>query len=97
MLSAEWTFTVRDTVDSVAPVRQGFMAVIPPSADSLEMSLIHTLTRAATHLLKGSYSEPLNVLHVGFSQQQEAGDGLAALAQTALQQHRAHPLEPGVR
>ena len=65
VLSAKWTFQVRDTSDK-APIRHGFMSMLP-DFDNINSVLPGVIVAAGPALPKGSYSEALNVLHIGFS------------------------------
>ena len=52
-LTAVWTFTARETVDGVGPVRTGFMAMLP-SFDDMDKSLPSLMTAAKAALPAGS-------------------------------------------
>ena len=66
VLSATFSFTVRDTVAGTAPTRRGYMQMLP-SFDEISQVLPSALQLASKSLSKGTYSEPLNVLHIGFN------------------------------
>lgn len=68
-ITADWTFTILDVDSENTPVRKGFMTLRPTFAD-VEMDLQSILTNAATVFAttaKPTALEPLNVLHIGFT------------------------------
>jgi hypothetical protein len=79
LLSAHWSFSLRDTVDSKeSPVRYGYMNMLS-GFDQLETHLPGVLKRAASHLKKSSHlKEPLNVLHVGFTHTASDDENIAS-------------------
>lgn len=78
ILSATWSFTVRDSTEG--PLRKGYMSMIP-SIDSLGSAI----ARASSQLTKSGYNVPVNVLHVGFKSPVAATDDeYAKKAQAAL-------------
>lgn len=88
IMSATWSFTVRDASDKAAPVRHGYMTVLPES-DAMEKSLAKVIEESAAVLPKGTSSEPLNVVHIGFSKSAVVGNEFAAKTQAALGQYKS--------
>jgi acetyl-CoA carboxylase/biotin carboxylase 1 len=72
VVSASWTFTIRDVEDSVAPLRYGFMQMLPSFLDQ-SADVQKVIDKASQHLKQGKYTEPLNVLHIGFSRYPDVG------------------------
>ena len=66
-VTASWQFTLRETVEGTAPLRSGFLAMVPKDFSAAASVLPGIVAAAAKHLPKGNYAEPLNVLQVGFS------------------------------
>jgi hypothetical protein len=88
-MTAVWSFTVRDTNDAVAPLRYGYMAVVTDLAKTgLDTAFETVLQQALAAIPKGTYREPLNVLHIGLAQGTQNSDSFAMQAQTTLQQRR---------
>lgn len=96
VMSASWSFTVRDTSDLSTPVRHGYMTVLPDS-DAIEKSLSEVIAESAAVLPKGTSSEPLNVVHIGFSRSAIVGNEFAAKAQAALGNYKAQLSAMNVR
>ena len=67
VLSASWDFIVRDTDAKVTPLRKGFMIKLP-KFDTFKADIPTIMSAASKALAKGSYAEPLNVLHIAFSE-----------------------------
>lgn len=83
ILTARWAFTLRQ----VAPVtRYGYMSMLPDLTD-LPARVSSVVRKAGSHLKKTSaFSEPINVLHIGFTHYNTAATPtqLAATLQSAL-------------
>lgn len=89
VVSAAWTFTTRD-VDDSAPLRYGFMQMLPDFSD-FKTDVGKIIEKAASHLQQSKYSEPLNVLHVGFSRYPDTKglDETARQVEVVLSQYRS--------
>eukprot|EP01033_Poteriospumella_lacustris_P003046 gene3046-2231_t len=89
VLAARWEFHLRDADPKAPIVRTGYMNMMSPFAD-VDKLLPEVMARAASHLntpLPAKVTEPLNVLHLGFSQlgeKKQSDEALAAITQKAL-------------
>jgi acetyl-CoA carboxylase/biotin carboxylase 1 len=88
-ISASWSFTNRDTVDVKNVLRHGYFTMFPDFA-SLQTVLPDIIKDASSSLSTTSASsEPLNVLHIGFSTHCNNEDTSSALAQTSLASNKS--------
>ena len=90
VMTATWSFTIRDAQENVAPLRYGYMTIVPDKqAQSFEQFLPNVMASAAAALPKGSYSEPLNVLHIGITRASQTDDSFSATASAAMKPYQA--------
>jgi acetyl-CoA carboxylase/biotin carboxylase 1 len=87
-LSANWSFTLRDTVEGEGQIRHGYMCVIPDFKDVQEF-LPSVMARASRYLQISTSTitlEPVNVLHIAFSKYDTSldEDTLAGIARDSL-------------
>ena len=88
ILSASWAFTIRGAGEESAPVRHGYMQMLP-SFDNINEMLQKVITSATPFLQRRDYSEPLNVLHIGFSRHPNVGlDVIAKEVEQVLVQYK---------
>ena len=95
VLTATWTFTSRDNAND-ASERSGFMAMLPKFGD-INSLMPGVLTKATGVLKKGQMVEPINVLHIGFSQFTGSEDDNAIIAEKVIQSYVPQITAMGVR
>ena len=83
IISAEWTFTTRDTADVQTLLRRGFITIYPDFA-SIKDVLPKIIKEASAYITGGSSSEKLNVLHIGFSKHFNNEDDCSSVAEKSL-------------
>jgi acetyl-CoA carboxylase / biotin carboxylase 1 len=70
VLSATWSFVIRDVDPNDAPVRHGYMTFVQKSAGEISSSLPAIINQASKYFsgdkISSTSREPLNVLHIGF-------------------------------
>jgi acetyl-CoA carboxylase/biotin carboxylase 1 len=83
VLTARWTFTLQQANSAV---RHGYMSMLPDFVN-MQTRVGNVVRKAASHLKKTStYSEPINVLHIGFTHYDNKAtpNQLATILQTTL-------------
>ena len=103
VLTASWSFTLRELVEGKAPMRHGYLAMMPQAYSTMSSVLPGVVSAASKVLPKdASYSDPLNVLQIGFTsggadQSAETEDAVAKQAEQALAPLRATFKDMGLR
>ena len=76
----------------------GYMTIVPDKlAQSFDKFLPDVMSAAITALPKGSYTEPLNLLHIGLTRASQTDDSFSAVASTALKPFSASLAKADIR